>query len=91
MTAPARTPSVLCSTRSLSVQYQPVGTLLPSNANARTHSKQQIRQIAESIRTFGFTNPVLIDASARLLPDIVELPRQSSWGCWKCRRYGWRT
>ncbi len=29
--------------------------------NARTHSRQQIRQIADSIRTFGFTNPVLID------------------------------
>ena len=29
--------------------------------NARTHSRKQIRQIADSIRNFGFTNPVLID------------------------------
>ncbi len=29
--------------------------------NARTHSKKQIGQIAESIREFGFVNPVLID------------------------------
>ena len=29
-------------------------------SNARTHSKKQIRQIADSIRRFGFTNPVLI-------------------------------
>jgi ParB-like chromosome segregation protein Spo0J len=29
--------------------------------NARTHSDQQVAQIATSIREFGFTNPVLID------------------------------
>jgi hypothetical protein len=29
--------------------------------NARTHSDQQVAQIAASIREFGFTNPVLID------------------------------
>jgi ParB-like chromosome segregation protein Spo0J len=34
------------------------GLSLPGNA--RTHSKKQIRQIADSIRQFGFTNPVLI-------------------------------
>ena len=35
--------------------------------NARTHSKKQLRQIAESIETFGFTNPVLIDRGNRIL------------------------
>lgn len=35
--------------------------------NARTHSRKQVRQIAESIRTFGFTNPVLIDAQNTIL------------------------
>lgn len=35
--------------------------LTPWARNARTHSKKQVRQIADSIRTFGFTNPVLID------------------------------
>ena len=35
--------------------------------NARTHSKKQVRQIADSIETFGFTNPVLIDAENRIL------------------------
>lgn len=38
----------------------PVERLTPYANNARTHSKKQIRQIAESIRRFGFTNPVLI-------------------------------
>ena len=37
-----------------------VAFLRPYRGNARTHSKKQIRQIADSIRKFGFTNPVLI-------------------------------
>jgi hypothetical protein len=37
-----------------------VAKLQPFAKNPRTHSKKQIRQIAESLRTFGFTNPVLI-------------------------------
>jgi ParB-like chromosome segregation protein Spo0J len=43
------------------------GRLKPWPRNARTHSKKQIRQVAESIRTFGFTNPVLIDAEYTIL------------------------
>ncbi|MFZ2099597.1 MAG: DNA methyltransferase [Oricola sp.] len=38
----------------------PVDSLVPYANNARTHSKKQIRQIADSIRRFGFTNPVLV-------------------------------
>ena len=41
--------------------------LRPWARNARTHSKKQIRQVADSIRTFGFTNPVLIDAEHTIL------------------------
>jgi DNA modification methylase len=39
----------------------PVDSLAPYKNNARTHSKKQLRQIADSIERFGFTNPVLID------------------------------
>lgn len=35
--------------------------------NARTHSKKQIRQIAESIDRFGFTVPVLVDSDGVIL------------------------
>jgi ParB-like chromosome segregation protein Spo0J len=45
----------------LSVEYQPVCDLKPFARNSRTHSKQQIRQISESIKAFGFNNPVLVD------------------------------
>ena len=37
-------------------------SLIPYARNSRTHSETQIAQIAGSIREFGFTNPVLIDA-----------------------------
>ena len=39
----------------------PIGQLRPALRNARTHSRKQIRQIADSIRKFGWTNPILID------------------------------
>jgi DNA modification methylase len=35
--------------------------LIPYVNNARTHSDEQVIQIAASIKEFGFTNPVLID------------------------------
>jgi DNA modification methylase len=42
------------------VETVSVSKLRPYTKNARTHSKKQIWQIAESINRFGFTNPVLI-------------------------------
>jgi hypothetical protein len=42
-------------------------TLRPHHHNARTHSKRQIEQIAQSIERFGFLNPVLIDASGAII------------------------
>ncbi len=33
----------------------------------RTHSKKQLRQIADSIKTFGWTNPILIDAEGGVI------------------------
>src|ERR1700722_6690074 len=55
------------SARALSIRYQPIEALVPYKRNARTHSKQQLRQIAESIRTFGFTNPILINAENTII------------------------
>jgi DNA modification methylase len=45
----------------LAVTYLLIRDLKSNPRNARTHSKDQIRQIANSIREFGFTNPVLVD------------------------------
>lgn len=41
--------------------------LKPAPRNARTHTRKQIRQIAESIQRFGFTSPVLIDEAHSIL------------------------
>lgn len=52
---------------SLSVVYRAISGLSPYERNARAHSKTQIAKIAESIRAFGFTNPVLIDRDQRIV------------------------
>ena len=48
------------STSPMTVEQRLVRELVPYTNNARTHSRKQIRQIADSITRFGFTNPVLI-------------------------------
>jgi ParB-like chromosome segregation protein Spo0J len=51
----------------LRIEYRAPDQLKPYPRNARTHSKMQIRQIAESIRQFGFTNPVLVESEGMIL------------------------
>lgn len=43
------------------IEYISTADLIPYARNSRTHSEQQVSQIAASIKEFGFTNPVLID------------------------------
>lgn len=49
------------------VRYISLVDLKPWPGAARTHSKAQIRQIAESIRRFGFINPIVIDEDQQIL------------------------
>lgn len=44
-----------------------VADLIPYALNSRTHSDQQIAQLAAAIREFGFTNPVLVDEENNLI------------------------
>jgi hypothetical protein len=55
--------------------------LRPYGNNARTHSKQQIRQIAASIKEFGFTNPVLIGDDDEIIAGHgrVEAAKLLGW------------
>lgn len=53
--------------RDLKITYHSPGALRPYSRNARTHSSKQIRQIAESIKTFNWTNPVLVDADGGII------------------------
>ncbi|EAR5398242.1 ParB N-terminal domain-containing protein [Escherichia coli] len=49
------------------MEYLPVGKLLRYAKNSRTHSDEQVEQLVNSIREFGFTNPVLIDEKNELI------------------------
>jgi DNA modification methylase len=67
------------------LEFWSLDRLVPSPRNARTHSDAQVAEIAGSIRTFGFSNPVLVGengdivaghgrlAAARLL-GLAEVP-----------------
>jgi DNA modification methylase len=47
------------------IALRKLADLQPDPNNARTHSPEQVQQIVESIRTFGWTNPILADELIR--------------------------
>src|SRR5947209_15532909 len=49
------------------LQYVSVRDVRNNPRNARTHSKRQIRQIAGSIKAFGFLNPILVDKDNKVI------------------------
>lgn len=51
----------------MQIETLPIDRLIPYARNSRTHSDAQVAQIAASIREFGFTNPVLIDADGGII------------------------
>lgn len=51
----------------LSVEYRSVDQVFPFANNARKHSRTQIRKLQQSLKTFGWTNPLLIDDTGNLL------------------------
>ena len=69
----------------LEIEQVSVEKLIPYARNTRSHSKDQVMQIAASIREFGFTNPVLIDEADNIIAghgrvlaarkvDMAEVP-----------------
>jgi DNA modification methylase len=54
-------------TNKLQIENLPIASLKPYSRNPRTHSPKQIEQIGRSIREFGFTNPVLVDADGGVI------------------------
>ena len=51
----------------MSIVYRAIDQLKPDPNNARRHSKKQIRQIAHSIKAFGFNVPILIDRDENVI------------------------
>lgn len=45
----------------LEIIYKPIKQLKPYKKNAKKHPKEQVEKIANSIKEFGFTQPVIVD------------------------------
>jgi len=65
----------------MSIVYRAIDRLKPDPANPRLHSKKQVRQIANSIKVFGFNVPVLIDRDNNVICGHGRLAA--------CRELGW--
>jgi DNA modification methylase len=61
------TTTVKSANHSLRVESWPLTCLIPYARNARTHSAEQVAQIAASIAEFGFNNPVLADPKGGII------------------------
>lgn len=75
------------------LRYVHPSSLTPYTNNARTHSDAQIKQIAESIKRFGFTNPVLVSDDGEIIAGhgrvraalALGLPEVPTCRRWLCR------
>jgi hypothetical protein len=58
----------------------PIERLVPYEKNARTHSPEQVAQIAASIQEFGFTNPILVASDDGILAGHGRLAAAKDLG-----------
>ena len=69
----------------MEIVYKKINELKQYENNSRTHDENQIKQICESIKEYGWTNPVLIDEKGMIIAghgrveagkklDIKEVP-----------------
>ena len=49
------------------VERRSIGSIIPYARNSRTHSDEQVAQIAASINEWGFTNPILVDIDGEII------------------------
>lgn len=64
----------------LHIEDRPIESLIPREANPRTHSAKQIDQLVASIKEFGFTNPLLIDADGIVIAGHGRLRAATQLG-----------
>src|SRR5271157_2789722 len=62
MTATSITPAM-----ARHIEIWPLDRLRPNARNARTHSPEQVAEIASSILEFGFVNPILVDSNSGII------------------------
>lgn len=66
--------------KKLKIDYRPIGALRPAASNARKHSPKQISQIANSIQTFGFVAPLVVDAASEIIAGHGRLAAAKQLG-----------
>ncbi|MDH5525169.1 MAG: site-specific DNA-methyltransferase [Desulfobulbaceae bacterium] len=64
----------------MQVELKKIDSLIPYRKNARTHSEEQIRQLAASLKEFGWTNPVLVDGKNGVIAGQGRLMAAKSLG-----------
>ena len=64
----------------LQVAYRPTGSIRVSARNARTHSPEQVAEIAASIKRFGFANPILVDREGEIVAGHGRLAAAQQLG-----------
>lgn len=64
----------------LTIEYKNTSDLIPYVNNSRTHSDEQVTQVASSIREFGFTNPLLIDEQGGIIAGHGRLMAANKLG-----------
>ena len=62
------------------IELWPLDRLKPYDRNARTHSAEQVAQIAASIVEFGFTNPILVDSNDGIIAGHGRLSAAQELG-----------
>jgi ParB-like chromosome segregation protein Spo0J len=79
------------------IERKKVDDLIPYARNARTHSDEQVAQIAASIKEWGWTTPVLVDESGEIIAghgrvmaarklNIDEIPTMTATGWSKAQK-----
>lgn len=66
--------------KNLKVVYKEVSALVPYSSNSRTHSDEQVSQVAASIQEFGFTNPILVDEQCGIIAGHGRLMASKKLG-----------
>jgi DNA modification methylase len=64
----------------LAVTYRPAAELKPHQQNSRAHTRSQIKKVAGSIETYGWTNPILIDDENNVIAGHARLEAASLLG-----------
>jgi len=61
-------------------EMKKISDCTPSARNARTHSERQIDKIAESIKEFGFMNPIILDKDGEIIAGHGRLAASQKLG-----------